>query len=214
MKILIFGAAGQVGTLLTERLMKETDYSLVLYARSASSRINVSDKDRETVFDGDFTDKKTLVKAIEGVDAVYLNDMGSSKATQTIVDAMKEAGIKRIIGATVLGIYDEVAGKFGEWNRRMIGTSSRMNDQKKSAQIVETSGLDYTLLRLTWLYDDKGNEKYTLTHKGEPFVGAQVTREAVAKLIVDILTEKDDKFIGESLGVSEPGTDWDKPSFY
>jgi len=215
MKILILGAAGQIGMLLTERLLKESNYSLILYARKASTRIKITDENRETTVDGDFTDKETLVKAMQGVDAVYVNEMASAEATQTIVDAMKETGVKRFIGATVLGIYDEVTGDFAEWNHRMIGNNNpRMAGQKKSAKIIESSGLDYTLLRITWLYDEKGNEKYMLTHKGEPFVGAQVTREAVVRLIVDMLASKDGHYISESLGVSEPDTDWGKPSFY
>lgn len=97
----------------------------------------------------------------------------------------------------------------------MIGSSSRMKAQKESAQLVEKSGLDYTLLRLTWLYNQQGNEKYSLTYKGEPFVGAQVTREAVARLIADILESNDDHYFGKSLGVSEPGTEaLSRPSFY
>ena len=53
-----------------------------------------------------------------------------------------------------------------------------------------------------------------LTQKGEPFVGAEVTRQAVAQLIVDIVSADDSRFIKKSLGVSESKTDWDKPSFY
>jgi hypothetical protein len=58
------------------------------------------------------------------------------------------------------------------------------------------------------------NTNYMLTQKGEPFVGAEVTRQAVAQLIVDIVSADDSRFIKKSLGVSESKTDWDKPSFY
>jgi hypothetical protein len=53
-----------------------------------------------------------------------------------------------------------------------------------------------------------------ITQKGEPFIGAQVTCQAVTQLIMDIIEEKSNKYIKTSLGVSEPNTDWDKPSFY
>lgn len=54
---------------------------------------------------------------------------------------MKKNGVKRIIGASILGIYNEVGGEFGEWNNAMIGTSLRMEEQKKAAQLIEMSDL-------------------------------------------------------------------------
>lgn len=65
-----------------------------------------------------------------------------------------------------------------------------MQAQKDSAKVVEESNLDYILLRLTWLYNQPKNEAYALSLKGTPFKGAQVTREAVARLIADLLTGK------------------------
>jgi hypothetical protein len=80
--------------------------------------------------------------------------------------------------------------------------------------MLENSSLNYTLLRLTWLYNQADNTKYLITQKGEPFKGAQVTRQAVTQLIIDIIQEKSDKYLQASLGVGEPDTDWAKPSFY
>jgi len=39
MKILILGAAGEIGRMLTKDLLKQTDYELVLYTRNASKRL-------------------------------------------------------------------------------------------------------------------------------------------------------------------------------
>ncbi|NHN35235.1 saccharopine dehydrogenase [Paenibacillus agricola] len=44
-------------------------------------------------------------------------------------------------------------------------------------------------------------------------LGAQVTREAVAQLIVDVIENPAD-YAKTSIGVSEPNTNWSKPSFY
>ncbi|WP_261975387.1 hypothetical protein [Lactiplantibacillus plantarum] len=41
-----------------------------------------------------------------------------------------------------------------------------------------------------------------------------MTRQAVAQLIVNILQDESRKYARESLGVNEPNTNWDKPSFY
>ena len=214
MKILILGAVGEIARMLTKELLNKTDHSLVLYARNGHKRLTLMDDSREVVIDGDFKDKDKLIDAMKDVDLVYINDMGDEKSTQTISEAMQETGVKRVIAASVLGIYDEVAGAFGEWNNRMIGGSPRMDSQVESARLLESSNLDYTLLRLTWLYNKAGNTNYMISQKGEPFIGAQVTRQAVTQLILDIIDEKSDKYLRTSLGVSEPDTDWDKPSFY
>jgi nucleoside-diphosphate-sugar epimerase len=214
MKILILGAAGQISRMLTNELRNNTDHSIVLYARNGLKRLTTMDDSREVIFNGDFKDKDNLIDAMKDVDLVYINDMGEDESTKTIIDAMHDAGVRRVIAASVLGIYDEVPGAFGVWNKRMIGGSPRMRSQIESARMLENSNLDYTLLRLTWLYNQAGNTKYLITQKGEPFKGAQVTRQAVTQLIMDIIVEKSSNYHQTSLGVGEPDTDWEKPSFY
>ncbi|KRF51454.1 SAM-dependent methyltransferase [Bacillus sp. Soil531] len=214
MKILILGAAGQIARMLTDELLNKTEHSLVLYARNGHKRLTIIDHSREVIFDGDFKDRDKLIDAMKDVDLVYINDMGDEESTKTIIDAMHDAGVRRVIAASVLGIYDEVPGAFGEWNKRMIGGSPRMRSQIESARMLENSTLNYTLLRLTWLYNQADNTRYLITQKGEPFKGAQVTRQAVTQLIIDIIQEKSDKYLQASLGVGEPDTDWAKPSFY
>jgi uncharacterized protein YbjT (DUF2867 family) len=212
MTILILGAAGHIGKLLTKDISEQTDYTLVLFARDATKRITIKDP-RVKIIDGYFKDKAALEVAMQGVDAIYLNDMNDAQGVATIVETMKKQNVKRIIAASILGIYDEVPGKFGKWNERMVG-AERIKAHARNAALVEVPELDYTILRLTWLYNEKGNTKYSLTQKGEPFIGTEVTREAVAQLIVDILEDTSQKYIQKSIGVSEPDTDGDKPSFY
>ncbi|MBO1306061.1 NAD(P)H-binding protein [Enterococcus sp. 669A] len=212
MKIMILGAAGEIAGMLRERLLKETDHALILYARNAEKRIKNTNPERVTIVSGDFNDQELLEKNIAGVDLVYLNDMNSPEATKTIVSAMQNTGVPWIIGATILGIYDEVVGEFGKWNARMVGTPGT-NRHKESSAAIEESGLSFTLLRLTWLYNEAGNTNYMISQKGEPFIGAEVSREAVTQLILDILADLD-TYKNTSLGVSEPDTDFAKPSFY
>ncbi len=199
MKILILGAAGQIGRMLAKDLIEQTENDLVLYARNASNRLKGLTSERVSLVNGDFSDYVHLVNAMKGV--------------ETIIKAMKAVGIKRIIAASILGIYDEVPGAFGDWNRHMVGDKG-IQLHKETVALVETPELDYTILRLTWLYNQPGNCKYHLTKKNEPFQGVQVTRQAVSQLIVDILKDHKGQFIKSSLGVSEPDTNWDKPSFY
>ena len=211
MNILILGAAGQISSFLIPTILDEMpEAELKLFARNAHKRLSDAN-DNVTLVDGDFNETDKLVQSMQGVDVVYLNDMMGTKETESVVSAMERAGVKRLIGATVLGLYDEVGGAFGRWNDRMIG--GILQTFKAPAAAVEHSDLDYTLLRLTWLYNQAGNEDYMLTVKGEPFVGAQVTRQAVVRLVMDLLKDNT-LYIRASLGASEPDTDWEKPSFY
>ena len=214
MEILILGAAGQVAQMLRKNLLNETNHSLLLYARNAQHRIMDLDDRREKTIDGDFLDEERLNQAMKKADLVYLNDMGNTEAVKMILSLMDKNGVKRFVGTSILGIYDEVFGPFGKWNDEMIGSSKRMMAQKESAKLIEESDLDYTLLRLTWLYNQVGNESYSLTSKGQPFIGAQVTRQAVARLLTTIIQD-DQSYIDKSLGVYEPGSEkLSKPSFY
>ena len=58
------------------------------------------------------------------------------------------------------------------------------------------------------------NTNYELIAEGAPFNDAQVTREAVIKSVYDIIHVEDETpFSRASIGVGEPGTRYDKPSF-
>ncbi|HEM3488816.1 TPA: NAD(P)H-binding protein [Streptococcus suis] len=210
-KVLILGAAGQIAGMVTDYLLDQTDYELVLYARQASSRLAHLASERISLVDGNFNDKSQLLKALDGVDAVYLNYVSGPDVLQTALDAIQESGVKRLIAVSVPDIYQEITGPFQKWYRENTGImwTSPVRD---FANLVEASDLDYVLLRITWLYN-KGLVPLKVTRKGEPFTSAQVSRQSVAQFVVDLLTGKED-YHRESLGLGEVGTDFVKPSFY
>ncbi len=149
-------------------------------------------------------------KAIANQDIVYVNLAGPmDRFAQNIVESMQRNKVKRLIFTTSLGIYKEVAGKFGEWNQAIIGED--LVRYRKAADIVEVSDLDYTIVRPSWL-TDKEEEIYEKTQKNEPFIGTEVSRKAVAKYIVDLI-ENNALDIKASMGVNKPGVYGDKPSF-
>jgi len=215
MKILVLGAAGQISKRLVRMLLNETNHDLVLYARNADRRLNEFSDNRVELVAADFFDNDQLNEAMKDVDLVYLNEMRHIDAIKDIIQAMNAHDVERFIGASILGIYDEVTGDFGEWNHQMLNPIPAVHNHKTSARLIEESDLNYTLLRITWLYNKAGNEDYAYTQKGEPFVGAQVTREAVARAVVDMIRSQDDLYNRASLGIYEPGSeDLNKPTFY
>jgi len=122
-------------------------------------------------------DRKTLDSAVNGQDVVYANLTGDDldQQAKNIVDAMKHAGVKRLIFIASLGIYDEVPGKFGAWNRRNIGPY--LPPFRKSADLIEVSGLDYAILGPAWL-TDRDEVNYQTTGRDEPFKGTEVSRKS------------------------------------
>lgn len=125
---------------------------------------------------------------------------------------MDETGVKRLVIMSIPDIYQEVAGSFQKWYRANTGLIWQ-TPLVESAKIIEDSDLDYVILRTTWLYNDPSKLEVDVTKKGEPFKDAQISREAVAKFVADLLTDKAD-YHRESLGIGEPNTEWEKPSFY
>lgn len=209
--VLILGAAGQIGRMVTENLLEQTDYQLVLYARQANVRLANLESERVKLVAGDFNDKKALLSALKGVDAVYLNYVSGPDVLGTVLEAIKESGVKRLVLASVPDIYQEVTGPFQKWYRDNTGIMWT-SPVREFADLVEASDLDYVILRITWLYN-KGLVPLEVTRKGEPFTSAQVSRQSVAQFVVDLLTGKED-YHRESLGLGEVGTEFTKPSFY
>ncbi|CAH1851952.1 NAD(P)H-binding protein [Convivina praedatoris] len=210
MKIVILGAAGQIARQLTERLLHESNDTITLFARNAQKRLNeYQNNGRVTIVDGDFSDEPLLHRIIQGQDIVFVD---SDRNMSPIIAAMKATGVQRLIIAGALGIYNEVSGAFGEWNRSMMGPVPLW--RQKMIHDVENYGLDYTYMRMTWLYNEKDNTSYATTQKGEPFIGAQITRQAVVQYILDLLANPQ-RDLKASVGIYEPGSEkMAKPSFY
>lgn len=211
-KNLILGAAGQIAQMLTDNLLTNSDYQLVLYGRNLSSRLTLTNSQRETIIDGDFNDHDKLIDALQGVDLVYLNAMSSAYDVQQIIAALDEAQVKRFIGATIVGVDNEFNTELGNWTKQHLN-ADYINEETKSAKLIENSDLNYTLLRLTWLYNDEQNHQYHFIPRGQTVNEAQVTRQAVSDAIVEVVNHSG-KYQNESLAVVEPGTNFGKPSFY
>src|SRR6476660_2882555 len=115
---------------------------------------------------------------LEGKMLVETNNLANA-----IVEAMDKARVKRLIFVASLGIYDEVPGKFGEWNRRQIG--AYLPPFRTAAYAIEASGLDSTILRPAGLTDDDEVD-YDTTERNDPFKGTEVSRKSVADVIVKL----------------------------
>jgi uncharacterized protein YbjT (DUF2867 family) len=192
--------------------LEETNHHLTLFLRD-KSRLQVADADRETVIQGDATDVRTLLSAMVDIDIVYANLAGKNIEDQAkaIMAAMDQAGVNRLIWISTLGIYDEVPGNFGKWNHQQLD-GGYLETYAAAARIIESSGLDYTIIRPAWL-SNKDIVDYETTQKGEPFKGTEVSRKSIADFVVRLINDPTAQ-VRHSVGVNQPNTDGDKPSFY
>ena len=194
-KILIIGATGSIGTKLRKTLLDKTDYKLTLFSTRANKL--KADPNRETIIQGDVMKTNDLQKAIENQDVIFAALSGNlGKMAKCIVDVMEKSSTKRLIFITSMGIYNEIPKSIGGGN---LNENSMLNPYREAADVIEASKLDYTLIRPGWF--DNGSDNYEITKKGEKFKGHDVSRQAVANLVVKCINGFG---IGESLGINRP----------
>src|SRR5688572_10315746 len=129
-----------------------------------------------------------------GQDVVYANLAGDLEAmARSVVRAMGEAGVRRLIWISSMGIYDEVPGQ---------RYSRVLDPYRDSARVIEASDLDYTILRPGW-FTSADEVEYETTQKGEPFRGHDVSSTSVASLVVKLATTPGLQ-VRKSLGVNKP----------
>lgn len=210
-KVIVLGAHGQVAQLTEKMLFADEDVETTLFLRNAS-RLS-QDKDKAKIIDGDATNEHELEEAIKGQDIVYANLGGTGtivKQAKAVVEAMNKDKVKRLIWISTLGIYDEVAGKFGDWNKQILG--NYITEYAKAAKIIEDSDLDYTIIRPSWM-TNKDEVDYQKSKKGEEITNTEVSRKSVASYVYELIKNpKED--IDESIGLEKPHTEGDKPEWY
>jgi uncharacterized protein YbjT (DUF2867 family) len=156
------------------------------------NRLRNKDVSKCRIIEGNVLNYDQLKEAISGQDIVYPNLAGDLEAMATnIVKAMKETGLKRIIAIRSIGIYDTPL--------RPV-----LKPYRKLADVMEASGLDYTILRPTW-FTSADEVDYEITRKGEPEKGSVISQKSLATFIAKII-ETPEKYIRENLGVNKPNS--------
>ena len=208
-KILILGASGQIARHVVDMLAGRSDADMTLFLRNAK-RLGRDVPANARVIEGDVLDAAKLTEAVAGQDVVYANLAGDVDAqAEAIIAAMQASSVRKLIFVTTLGIYDEVPGKFGEWNNREIG--EYFPPYRKAADLIEASGLDYAVLRPAWL-TDADEIDFETTERNEPFKGTEVARKSVAAVVVQLI-EAPGALGNRNIGINKPGSDGDKPAF-
>ncbi|EAY07126.1 Isoflavone reductase, putative [Trichomonas vaginalis G3] len=185
-KILIIGASGSFGKVVTSTALARA-LDVTLFVRRKS---RLGNSGNAKVIEGDATDLAAVEKAVKGQDVVYINLAGDlERMGRTIVKAMKNQGVKRVVAISSIGIYDDPV-------------PSILHPYRGLADIIESSGLDYTILRPNW-FTSANEIDYILTPKGQPERGTSISRKSIADFVVKIF-ENPSEYIGENLNIAKP----------
>jgi putative NADH-flavin reductase len=195
-KIIVIGASRGIG-LETVKTALAGGHSVRALARSAAS-IPVQNAGLEKV-PGNALDSNTMRHALEGVDVVVQTlgvDIAPrsiferttlfSQSTRIVVDAMKIAGLKRLIAVTGLGagdsrghggfLYDAVA--FPLLLKRVY------DDKDVQEWIIRSSGLDWTIVRPGLLTNRPPTGRYRILTAANDWRFGLISRADVADFIV------------------------------
>ncbi|PWG00113.1 NAD(P)H-binding protein [Levilactobacillus bambusae] len=199
-KVLILGASGTIGGVVRERLLEDTDAQLTLFCRHASGILH-QDPDRETAFDGDAEKLADLEAVMAGQDVVFVALRGRNLdlMAQNITQSMTDAGVKRLVFITSMGIYNEVPARYGE--SKNLDHNPSLHVYRKAADIVESSNTDYTVIRPAWY--DFGATVYELTKKGEQPGGNCVSVDAVGHYVLQLVKDPAQD-VRASVGINRP----------
>lgn len=187
--VIILGASGNIAKHVIDILKHKDDIYLTLFLRN-KNRLRNKDVSKARIVEGDVLNDAQLKAAMAGQDIVYVNLAGNLEAmAKSIVKAMKEAGVKRVIAISSIGIYE-------------TPLKSVLVPYRKLADVIETSGLDYTVIRPTW-FTNKDEVDYEITKKGEPEKGSVISQKSLATFIASII-EEPAKYKGENVGINKP----------
>ena len=208
MAVVIFGASKGIG-LATVRQALAAGHKVRAFARSASS-IPEDHPNLEKV-DGDALDSVCVRGALQPGDVV-IQTLGISitpanilrpvklfsTATRVLVDAMKEAGAKRLICVTGFGAGDSAdAGSLFYRALGRQGFLKRAYDDKDVQEwIIRKSGLDWVIARPGILTDGPATGRYKVLADREDWRLGKISRANVADFLVKQIDS--DEYLGQT----------------
>jgi len=217
MKILILGATGRTGRLIVEEALKQ-GYDLNILVRD-KNKISFSSKSIK-VYQGTPARRADLAAAMQGCDVIVsalsiarASDAPWSKlitAKNFISESMKnviaEAGpqnLKRLITISAWGV-GETKKEVPFWLRWLINYTNLRPvyaEHESQEKLLANSNLNWTAVRPVALNDSNKIKTLKVSFNNFPKPSLQISRQSVAKFIVDII--KTDKYDRKSPTISE-----------
>ncbi|MDH6253809.1 uncharacterized protein YbjT (DUF2867 family) [Chryseobacterium sp. H1D6B] len=188
-KVLIIGATGSLAEYVIEALKDLENTELTLFVRN-KNKLSKEVSDQYIVTEGDAVNYDDVKNAVKGQDIVYINLAGNLEImAENIVKAMNEERVRRVIAVSSIGIYD-------------TPLKSILIPYRKLADVIENSGLEYTILRPDW-FTSTDEINYTLTQKNESETGSAISRKSIAAFVAELI-KNPELHKNENLGISRP----------
>jgi nucleoside-diphosphate-sugar epimerase len=180
MNLLIFGATGKTGQLLVRQALDEGNM-VVVYARNPT-KLDLKSGNL-SIIQGELTDYEKIKGAMHNVGAVLsvLGPKGRAKGTpitsgmKNIIAAMKEQGVRRLVATSAISVKDpddrpEVRARFFVGLVK-LAMRSAYDDIVGAAAVIRESNLDWTILRLSLLNNNRKSGKVSAGYLGRGEVG-------------------------------------------
>ncbi len=206
MKVVIFGSTGKTGVELVKQAL-EQGHSVTAFVRDPA-RLAV-ENDNLTIVTGDVFNPSSVVKAIEGQDAVICalgagSDLKKTTVRTTgtinIINSMQKNNIKRLIVVTAMGV-GESWNTLSFFNKFFFATllRSSRDDHETQEAAVKESGLDWTIVRPSGLTETPRTGIYDV---GENILAttSKIARADVADLIIKEVEEN--ALIGKAVTIT------------
>lgn len=208
LRVAIFGASRGVGRQATELALQAGHTVTALTRNPASLDLRHS---RLRVVAGDVTNAASVRDTLQGAQLVLCTlgmppgnrDGVRAAGTEQIITAMRRAGIRRLVCLSMLGAGDSLSGLpfllkhviVGMWLRHVV------RDHNAQEQLVENSGLDWTIVRPPFLTDGPRTDQFAHGFtSGEKGLAMKISREDVAAFM--LRQAHSEHYLGRSVGVS------------
>lgn len=197
MKLLLLGATGRVGSHVLTRAL-EDGHEVTVLVRSPEKLSHAPAKNLR-ILTGNVLEKKDVVAAMHGMETVIsaLNTDGTttlSEGTPIIIEAMKLAGLSRIITVGTAGILQSRVSP--ELLRYQSSESKQKltraaEEHHKAYSLLEQSDLAWTVVCPTYLPDGVYTGIYRVEADRLPEGGSQISVPDTAAFTYQQLTSPD-----------------------
>ncbi len=208
MKIAVFGGTGRTGKHIVEQALAQGEAVNVLARTPAKVEI---DNPRLVVIEGDIKNLAAVEQTIRGVDAV-LSALGPtsnepvfevSQGMEHIIAAMKKQDVTRLIITAGAGVGDpkDEPKLFNHVMNFLLKLMAKnvLADMSKVVEMVRSSDLDWTVVRLPMLTDDPKTGQVKVGYVGKG-MGARITRSDIAAFMLSQV--EDQTYLHQSPAIS------------
>ncbi|WP_327729384.1 NAD(P)H-binding protein [Streptomyces sp. NBC_00487] len=200
MRVTVLGATGAIGRLVVQRLLDDGHQVTALVRTPAKLTLTHS---QLTLVTGQLSDCDAVEQAVGGADAV-ISALGPSlkrsttgtqvtDGTRIVVQIMQAQKVTRFIGLATPSLADPKDKP--HWKHKVLPVAAglmfpnALAELKGMTEAVTSSGLDYTIARITNPTDKPATGRIRSGFLGHDKVGSAMSRADIAAFLVSQLTD-------------------------